>query len=663
MRRHAYRGVRSERAHPEPGARRSLLGVLIVTGLISWTPGALADVASENGDDARSGKAVPLACVAHPELGSADPARRPPAGSRLCSGFIMSRLPGDPQHRFDAALDVSLAVPPGSGPFALVVQAHGWGSSKGDGRDDYLSLNEGIALLRFSARGFGRSFGDTQLADEDFEIRDIQNLVRAVVEGSAFRRPPPFSLNRKKIAAIGVSYGGAQSLLLAQSAHRSWPCGPDSCELVTAVPIAAWTDLVYALMPNGRPFARVDEPGYVLGIQKLSYATSLLAAGQRTYPRYGVSSLPPFLYRFAALVGAGEPYQSPHTRAFDPLRRAALTELLKSFTLDRSPAYQQYCTDGPIPIFMVQGWTDDLFTPHEALRMRAVLEGQCGGTYPLKTYFGNAGHLRAVADDPDERAFIWGLVRRWLRFYLLDQGPAPSFDVTSAVRGPAGHGLADEGVFSVDAFEDMKRGSISAELTGVLRVTHVLGTPRLSDLEADPLFGAGGGGLLRGLAGFTDPVLGAVGLVGDGGVWTIPMEEIVPAGSTGRTICGVGSMRIQGRVAGTDVQYAVRLWDQSGPSRYLVDRGAFRFLGSPGKLDVIVPLHGNAWRLVPGRKLVVEITNDDFPYLRPHNLPSATLITRATLALPTCEAGHTVVGAAGRSVPGLPQAQAEAGPD
>src|SRR5437868_10062820 len=79
--------------------------------------------------------------------------------SRVCSGFLASGVDG-------TRLDVTLQVPQGGGPFPLVVLMHGWAGSKtgaGDVADALVS--DGLAVLRYSARGFGESWGQANLAD------------------------------------------------------------------------------------------------------------------------------------------------------------------------------------------------------------------------------------------------------------------------------------------------------------------------------------------------------------------------------------------------------------------------------------------------------------------------------------------------------------------
>ncbi|MGH2768923.1 MAG: CocE/NonD family hydrolase [Actinomycetota bacterium] len=634
---------------------RGLLGLLAAALLLSLSAPAGADLLVENDDDARSGAPVPLVCSPHPMLGrSADPGTGsalrpaidvqiskdgPPVGSRLCDGFLVSRVPGDPSGKYDVALDLSLAIPPGKGPFPLLVQLHGFGGGKGSPNDDALVINEAVALLRYSARGSGDSFGDMQLGDEDFEVRDIQNLVRQVVEGTAFAVLPSFSFNRKKIGVTGTSYGGGQSLMLAQSALRSWPCGPDTCELATAVPVAAWSDLVYSLAPNGRLHAASGEPGYILGVPKFSYLSYMFWLGFRTDPRYNFSNYPPFIPQYFSYAMGGGPYQDPATGAFFPPLAGFGKQFLETLSLDRSPAYQDYCRGEPVPIFWLQGWTDDLFTAHEVLRFRDVVDRQCGARYPLKVYLGNTGHPRARLQDVDEQTFIFEMIRDWLRHYLLDSGPAPALDVASAVTAPPGERFERSAVFRVAEIEDMMRGHITARFSDQGKVISSVPIPTPGDLRADPILATGGGEGLELLAGLSGPLQRIAGpLIGDAALYEVPESALFPSEAGSRTICGLGSVRLRGTVLGSDVPYAVRLWDRSPDGgEYLVDRGVFRYLGVGSDLDVTVPLHGNAWRLRPNHRLRLEVTNNDFPYLRPSNVASSTVLREVTLTLPTCE--------------------------
>src|SRR5438067_5123796 len=122
------------------------------------------------------------------------------ATGRVCGGFLASSVD-------ETLLDVTVKVPPGSGPHPLVALLHGWGGSKGS--DGYLAdpLAEGHAVLRYSARGFGASWGQVNLADINVELQDLRSMIGQVVDQRGLR------LNPDSIAVMGVSYGGGQSWL------------------------------------------------------------------------------------------------------------------------------------------------------------------------------------------------------------------------------------------------------------------------------------------------------------------------------------------------------------------------------------------------------------------------------------------------------------------
>jgi hypothetical protein len=96
-----------------------------------------------------------------------------PSGGRVCSGFLRSEVDR-------TLLDVSLMIPPGTGPHPMVVVMHGWGGSKeslGYIADPLLA--DGHAVQRYSTRGFGRSWGQVNLSDMQVELADLRSMIGA----------------------------------------------------------------------------------------------------------------------------------------------------------------------------------------------------------------------------------------------------------------------------------------------------------------------------------------------------------------------------------------------------------------------------------------------------------------------------------------------------
>src|SRR5438105_5612005 len=123
------------------------------------------------------------------------------SGARTCDGFLRSTVD-------KTLLDARLQIPAGAGPHALVVLMHGYAGSKSSSGDiaDQL-LAEDYAVLRYSTRGFGDSWGQVNLADLNAEIGDLHSMIGDVVD------EPDFDLDPNHVAVTGASYGGGHSWL------------------------------------------------------------------------------------------------------------------------------------------------------------------------------------------------------------------------------------------------------------------------------------------------------------------------------------------------------------------------------------------------------------------------------------------------------------------
>ena len=187
-------------------------------------------------------------------------------------------------------LDVDVTLPgTGEGPFPTIVMLHGFGGSKtnfettspagpapeeaGNGSTIYRYNNNffarrGYAVVNYTARGFGGSCGGgpngdhagpcglgyIRLADSRYEARDTQYLLGLLAD-EGVTRP-------RAIGVTGISYGGGQSMELAFLRDKiRRPDGelapwrsPDGkkMRIAAAFPRWPWSDLVSALIPNGR---------------------------------------------------------------------------------------------------------------------------------------------------------------------------------------------------------------------------------------------------------------------------------------------------------------------------------------------------------------------------------------------------------------------------
>ncbi len=313
----------------------------------------------------------------------------PPAPTALtCTGYLASGVDG-------TLLDVTVRVPQTTGLHPLVVGMHGWGGSKGSmGQYDDRLTGDGYTYLRYSARGFGSSWGQANLADVNVEGEDLRSLVGQVVDDSRF------AADARSVGVFGASYGGAHSWLAALKPTFSSPGTPTSppqtVHVRAVAPVVPWSDLLNALVPNGRP----ESADAVAGAAKLSFIEALYGGGirpasvsgalARPYPNY-----PDDLTAWNSFVQANEtPY------AATPLG-VQVVDGLQGY---RSAYWQSTFWDqvranagtgAQVPVLLTQGLTDALFPLPEALRMYRALRAIDPG-YPIAVYLGDVGHPAAA---------------------------------------------------------------------------------------------------------------------------------------------------------------------------------------------------------------------------------------------------------------------------
>ncbi|HZA20321.1 MAG TPA: hypothetical protein VE889_05640, partial [Actinomycetota bacterium] len=306
-----------------------------------------------------------------------------------------------------ARLDADVTLPPrGRGPFPLVVLMHGIGGSKtsyesttikGAGERHHLSnlwfASRGYAVLNFTSRGLdtgrlregGNVAGSTCVDDEiqsvdhddelyeddpaclaqlshlNYEVRDTQYLIGRLVDGTLLDAGG-VGVARRRIGVVGVSYGGGPAWILTQRNVWRSPRG-SRVRLAAAVPIITWTDLVSALLPNGRGRddavaepdveARRTQPPGVLK-QSLMAALYLALNATSTKP----FQLTDYFNTWYERVLMGEPYA-------DEIAADAIHKLLTN----RSAYYISKRGGFRTPTLAVQGFTDLLFSALEPLRM------------------------------------------------------------------------------------------------------------------------------------------------------------------------------------------------------------------------------------------------------------------------------------------------------
>jgi predicted acyl esterase len=528
---------------------------------------------------------------------------------RVCTGMVAS-FDGTP-------LDTTLTLPRSARKGArlpLVVFIHGFLNDKREyisearrGHDyKTVELNNvwfasrGYAVLNYSARGHGGSGGEIGLASKHVDTRDTHHLTGLLVDDGI--------VDRRRVAAVGGSYGGGQTWLLVTvrgagaPQYGTWRSpGGRVVRLAAAVPQFTWSDLLFSLVPNG-----LDGRTTPLGLPKITLLDGFIASIN--------TKLTDDVRRWLTRVNQGEPYDG------DPV----VEEAKQALTEDRSPYYQagffkalrrKPSRQRSIPLLVAQGWTDPIFHAVEAVRMYRRLKS-IRRRYPIQMYFGDFEHLTAQVKMADMR-YYHRLANTLLDRYLRGGKRRPAFDVRSAptLCDPAAFGP----VVRAARWGGLQPDALAIELTG----SRFTGSP-----VADP----------RGPA--TDHVVVAVqrgrgcittDLPETPGVasWRAPVERDF-------TLIGMPRLELDYAATGPDVQLNSRLWDIAPDgTQTLVTRGAYRVVAPPaGQQTLAYDLFGNHWRFERGHELLLEVTGDDSPFFRRDNFPSAIQIDRAKLTLP-----------------------------
>ena len=548
-------------------------------------------------------------------------------------------------------LDVDVTLPPtGDGPFPTIVMLHGYGESKARfeadpaaGRaGDYHYNNvyfarRGYAVVNYSARGFGRSCGQQRtaptaecakgyihLADQRFEARDTQFLLGRLVDRGIS--------SRRRLGVTGVSYGGGQTVELGQLRNRvrrrdgtfaAWrsPRGA-RLRIAAAFPRIPWSDLPYALLPNGRLLdflvSTPTESRRPIGVPIQSFINGLYLLGKTSgyYCGDAPGSSPctdesaDINSQFGEVV-RGEPISARG--------RAQINEIARfhdGFGIPGRPA----------PVLIESGWTDDLFPVHEALRVYNHARS-LHRRARVSLLFGDLGHMRG-SNKRNTLRFFSDRGSRFFDAYLKGTrtpprpGSVTTFTQTCPREAPGG------GPFTARSWPRIHPGAVRFGSAPAQTVTSTGGNPETAR-RFDPVTNSD--------ACQTVPVERAPGT----GVYLGPR-------SRGFTLMGRPTVSARVATTGRFGQLDSRLWDVApdGAQR-LVSRAAYR-LNDDQAGRIILQLNGNGYRFAPGHRPKLELLGRDAAavaalgtlgsgYLRPSNSVFSVRVSRLTIELPVLE--------------------------
>lgn len=585
------------------GAAAALLLVLTLA------PSARADFTALYGGD------VP--CAAQPANGNV----------RLCSGETTT---------WDGTtkIDLNVVLPPQpsgeDGPYPVIGLFHGWGGSKIGLEDERVQqwAEAGYAVFSMSDRGWGNSCGGSDperlnptacgqgynhLMDDRYEVRDAQYLI-SVLADEGVAQP-------KEIGATGVSYGGGMSMALAALRNRTmlpsgelvpWKSpGGKEMELAAAVPQWPWTDLAYALMPNGSTLDFVADSPYKgpdgsarIGIEKASYVTGLFGLGLADSNYAAPGTAPEAdLASWYALINSGEPYEA----------KPQAQEILDQITTYHSSYYIDHSVP-PAPLLIQNGWNDDLFPVDEALRFYNRTRAQYPGD-PISLFEMDDGHARSQNKPADEALFLQR-ENAWFDHYLKGVGPAPSSSA-EALTTTCPKESASAGPYRADDWEDLSPGEI--RLDGLAAQTIVPGA-------GDPTIGKTFDPIAEGNACATASGANQPGVA----------NYRLPVPAPGFTLLGSPTIVADVGTANVDSELAARLLDvlPDGKER-LVARGMLR--PGNGGSAVVFQLHPQGYRFAGGDTVKLELLPSDAPYARPSNLQAPITVSNLRLRLPVLE--------------------------
>jgi|GEM_PF-515098 predicted acyl esterase len=554
-------------------------------------------------------------------------------------------------------LDVNFALPDpgvaGPAPYPVVGVFHGYGGSKFNFRNFQRWLDKGYAVYSISQRGFGESCGSAgsrsadptgcekgwvHLMDARYEVRDTQEFLAQLADEDL--------IIPDKIAATGGSYGGGMSMSLATLKDRKmledgtlvpWtsPEGKEM-EIAVAAPSVPWTELTYALAPNGNNLDYIEDASYFgrFGVMKESYVQGLSASGFKAPagedPRADING-------WKQLLDQGEDYD---TKPAVEAMKQEINTYHSSYGIDHSQP--------PAPLVIGSGYTDDLFPVNEATRFYNRTRAQFPNT-PIALVFGSFGHARGQSQNNVSTA-VRDIENQWVDYYLKGVGSQPPSNVTSYSQ-TCPNGTPGGGPWTAPDWASIAPGEI-----------RVLGGEGEQTVRAD-----GGdvsvGAAWNPLTANDDPCVAQPGAEEPGSA----NYETPPAPAGGYTMLGAPTVIAKIVQAGSNSQIAARLVDVSpdGNQKVLVARGLWRPQGNGFQ---VFQLFANNWTVEEGHKLRLELLPRDAAqtnpggflsnYARPSNGQQDAVVSRVDLRIPVVESpgalGGLVKAPAKRVLPDRP---------
>jgi ABC-2 type transport system ATP-binding protein len=557
-------------------------------------------------------------------------------------------------------LDGAVEIPTSGCPCPAILINHGFlGQWQDNSNVADLLARHGYVVLRYSSRGFGNTPGEVDLVGP----KETQDLLDAVHFLNDEKIPELVGkVIHDDIGQWGASYGGGQAWALAASGDPA---------VRTVVPTDTWTDFYQALLPNDVLLLTYVNGFYVTGYDPTAWLVNGATSGNPSGAKPNLTqNYSQELHRWIAEANTGADVGD-----------------LKSGLDARSVMYR--IEDIHIPVFIVQGSNDGLFSENQAL---AAYQALTARGIPARLYVGGLGHPPSNGSTSSpEAVHVEAEILAWFDHYLkgsangIDQMPPIEYSYTtyfnnhwdgttrSAYRYPFGPAqrlyLCTTGPTG---------GSLSAQPCPAAPPEVAVSTPNAGGYDQEPVTA---GDIKSGLQQLTGCGQGAPTCQQSPPDLDSPASVLTyDAAPVGSATYWAGLPRLDLQVGAVDelpagvqggaaaFQLDPKLYDVAPDgSATLITRGAFAEpLNASATGSQTIPRHpvsydmfGLSYLLRAGHHLRLTLSTSDAPYLRPTANPfGVALFTGSELSLPTTSAMFPTppLGQPGPSVPesGLP---------
>jgi pimeloyl-ACP methyl ester carboxylesterase len=530
-------------------------------------------------------------------------------------------------------LDLDVTLPPtGEGPFPTLLLLHGLSSNKGEmttsdpeGGNHFTNVwfaKNGYMVITPNQRGHGNSCGRLEsrtagceegwlhLADQRYEVRDMQYLLGLLVDQGL--------ADPEMLGSAGCSYGSAITLQLAMLRDRTrMPDGsfvpwesPDGTplELKAGYGSCAVADWAALLGPNGRlldfEYPSATQSGEPTGVVKATVAAGAGALlGAQGYVAPPLVDPTADFQTWVATALTAPPDSAPLLAVIDELRTYH-----SAIGVDISDTE-------PAPMMIQNGWADD-YTPPEigGLRMYRYLRG-LDPKADVTLQFSDRGHVRSKQKQADALA-MHDQATQFLDFHVRGIGEAPARGSVTAWTQNCPTSEPSLGPFEAPSWHALHPGEVRFGDDETRVITPASADPTI-DAQIDPIFATP-------CATYTGADAAGVA------IFRHTAERAF-------TVLGLPTVDLDVAQTGGHGQLIARLWDEAPDgSRTLVTRGVYRT--TPGQSGhVTFQLFGGGWRFEPGHTARLDLAGIEAPFFSPIGSASVTQISNVEVSLPTLE--------------------------